>query len=391
MFTFSTLDTYKISHGKKSEKFNVDYKVLVRLYEPIIGSVAMSLYLTLESEFSLNKYSKTTNQIARLHKLTRSDDKSFNEAIELLKKYDLLSYKANQRKANDYLFVINPTRSAIEFFNNEKLNDALQVMVDDNYYKQVYNYFISTMINEDEYVDIEDIKITKELTEDEFYLQFMDKYPIIGSSCAITDKCKKEIARLKKLFKLSFDKIENAILNSFDYENNQMVINLEMLNDFISNKYGEEHLSADEKVAKTFESERSISYYQKLSGRTSLLPRETSMINELLDQYQISEGVLNVVINFYFRYGKNTMAPSKNYFVKVIEEMLMNNVSTTLDAMNYFRNRNKRIKDYKEKQTQTTQASVNPVEEIKVKKEEVEETSEIDIDLLNEFKKALGG
>ena len=64
MFTFSTLDTYKISHGKKSEKFTVDYKVLVRLYEPIIGSIALSLYLTLESEFSLNKYSKTTNQIA---------------------------------------------------------------------------------------------------------------------------------------------------------------------------------------------------------------------------------------------------------------------------------------------------------------------------------------
>ena len=61
MFTFSTLDTYKISHGKKSEKFTVDYKVLVRLYEPIIGSIALSLYLTLESEFSLNKYSKTTN------------------------------------------------------------------------------------------------------------------------------------------------------------------------------------------------------------------------------------------------------------------------------------------------------------------------------------------
>ena len=178
MFTFATLDTYKISHGKKSEKFSVDYKVLVRLYEPIIGSIAMSLYLTLESEFSLNKFSKTTNQIARLHKLTRIDDASFNEAIELLKKYDLLSYKANQRKANDYLFVVYPTKPANEFFSNEKLNNALQVMVDDTYYKQVYSYFIASSINEDEYVDIEDIKISKDLTEDEFYSQFNEKYPI---------------------------------------------------------------------------------------------------------------------------------------------------------------------------------------------------------------------
>ena len=162
MFTFSLLDTYKISHGKKSEKFNVDYKVLVRLYEPIIGSVAMSLYLTLESEYALNRYSKAKHQISRLHKLTQIDDKAFNEAIESLKNYGLLSYKANSRKANDYLFVLNPIKSAVEFFNTEKLNNALQVMVEDGYYKQIYDYFMSSSIIEDEYVDIEDIKNTKE-------------------------------------------------------------------------------------------------------------------------------------------------------------------------------------------------------------------------------------
>lgn len=385
MFTFATLDTYKISHGRKSEKFSVDYKVLVRLYEPIIGSVAMSLYLTLESEFSLNKYSKSTNQIARLHKLARIDDASFNEAIELLKKYDLISYKANQRKANDYLFVVYPTKPANEFFSNEKLNNALQVMVDDAYYKQVYSYFISSSVNEDEYVDIEDIKLSKELTEEEFYAQFHEKYPIIASSCAITSSCKKEINRLKKLFKLTYENIENAILNSFDYIENQMVINLEKLNEFVNNKYNGVTLSADEKIAQTFNAERSISYYQKMSGRTNLLPRETAMINELLDQYQISEGVLNVIINFYFKYGNRTMGASKNYFVKVIEEMLMNNVVSTLDAMNYFRNRNKKIKEFKEK-------VVHPVnQEIQIETNNENISSEIDQDLLDEFKKALGG
>lgn len=385
MFTFATLDTYKISHGRKSEKFSVDYKVLVRLYEPIIGSVAMSLYLTLESEFSLNKYSKSTNQIARLHKLARIDDASFNEAIELLKKYDLISYKANQRKANDYLFVVYPTKPANEFFSNEKLNNALQVMVDDAYYKQVYSYFISSSVNEDEYVDIEDIKLSKELTEEEFYAQFHEKYPIIASSCAITSSCKKEINRLKKLFKLTYENVENAILNSFDYIENQMVINLEKLNEFVNNKYNGVTLSADEKIAQTFNAERSISYYQKMSGRTNLLPRETAMINELLDQYQISEGVLNVIINFYFKYGNRTMGASKNYFVKVIEEMLMNNVVSTLDAMNYFRNRNKKIKEFKEK-------VVHPVnQEIQIETKNENTSSEIDQDLLDEFKKALGG
>ena len=384
MFTFSTLDTYKISHGKKSEKFHVDYKVLVRLYEPIIGSIAMSLYLTLESEFSLNRYSKTTNQISRLHKLTRIDEKEFNEAVELLKKYDLVSYKANQRKANDYLFVVYPAKSADEFFNSEKLNNALQVMVDDTYYKQVKNYFVSSSINEDEYVDIEDIKINKDMSEEEFYNQFAEKYPIIASSCFITTSNKKEISRLKKLFKLTYENVENALLNSIDYIDNQMYINLDKLNEFVNNKYGTSTLSGDEKIAKTFEEVRSISYYQKLSGRTTLLPRETSMIIELLDQYQISEGVLNVVINHYFNYGNKTMQISKNYFVKIIDDMLMNNVVTTIDAMNYFRNRNKRIQEYKEKSTNTYKKETQIEEEVKP------QTSQIDQNLLDELKKAFG-
>ena len=109
------------------------------------------------------------------------------------------------------------------------------------------------------------------------------------------------------------------------------------------------------------------------------------MIEELLSTYKISEGVLNTVINYYFTYGKNTVSNPKNYFIKVIEEMLINNVKTSLDAMNYFRNRNKRIQSYKE----------NLKNEVKLptsKKEDKldESTKEIDKDTLDEFLKAFG-
>lgn len=392
MYTFSSLDTYKISHSKKDEKLNVDYKVLVRLYEPIIGSIALSLYLTLESEISLNKSNKTNFTIARLHKLLQVDDKQFNNAIETLKQCGLISYKANQKKANDYLFVVYPTKSATEFLNDEKLNKALQVIVDEKYYQQIYNYFISNIINEDEYVDIEDIKLSKEWTEDEFYEQFYEKYPVIASyNHSINQQAKTEIKRLKNLFNLSYTEIENAILNSFDYENEQMKVNLVKLNQFIENKYqikqNENLKNSDEKIAEAFESERSIAYYKKLSGRSVLLPRETAMINELLDQYKISEGVLNVVISYYFKYGQRTLGVSKNYFVKIIEEMLLNNVKTTIDAMNYFRNRNKRIQKYKESNKKENNATMKVKEEKSTEKKE----ESISAETLAEFRRLLGG
>ncbi len=390
MYTFSFLDTYKISHDKKDTKFVIDYKVLVRLYGPIIGCNAMSLYLVLESEVSLNKDCNEHFTIARLHKLLQCDDKQFNMAIETLKEYGLITYKANQRKANDYLFVLKSTQTATEFLNDEKLNKALQVIVDENYYKQVCKYFLSIPIIEDEYVDIEDIKIVKDLTEDEFYGQFYEKYPVIASyEDVITSSDKKEINRLKKLFNLSYDDVENAILNSFDYIDNKMKLNVLKLNDFISQKYQEkvskENNNSDELIAKTFDRERSIAYYKKLSGRTTLLPRETAMINELLDQYKITEGVLNVVINYYFKYGQRTLGVSKNYFVKTIEEMLLNGVKTTLDAMNYFRNRNKRIKKYYENQKNNNEISLNS------KENKPNEDDTIDQATIDEFKKLMDG
>ena len=387
MFTFSPLDTYKISHAKKEEKFILDYKVLLRLYEPIIGSIAMSLYLTLESEISLNKYSKVNLNISRLHKLLQINDVQFNEAVETLKQYKLITYKANQRKANDYLFVIYPTKSAFEFLSDNKLNNSLSVVVDESYYKQVYNYFISSAINEDEYVDIEDVKLDNNITIDEFFFQFYEKYPIISSSSCIDDKCKEEIKRLKKLFNLNYDELESALLKSFEYENQKMVVNLSKLNSIVSEKYKKEVVdNSDEAIIRSFDNIRSIAYYKQLSSRGALLPSETSMINELLDRYKISEGVLNVVINYYFKYGKNTFGNPKNYFIKVIEEMIINNVKTTLDAMNYFRNRNKKIKSYKDKIN-----NENKIVETNNYKKEEGKSNEIDEKTLDEFLKAFGG
>ena len=389
MYTFGKNDTYKISNNKKEQKLVIDYKVLVRLYGPIIGSNALSIYLLFESEMSLNKNIKVSFSISRLLKLLQLKEDEFNEAIETLKQYSLIKYKANSKKENDFLFVVYPTKTALEFFDTAKLNNSLQVLVDETYYQQIYDYFMSSAINEDEYVDIDELSSQKDISEEEFYEQFYEKYPVISSSTAFNDKTKKEIARLKKLFNLDYSEIENSLLNSFDYSNDQLIIDLNKFNAFVEQKFKDKNKESDEMIENAFNNERSIAYYKKLSGRSALLPSETAMINELLDKYQISEGVLNVVINYYFTYKKQTMGLPKNYFAKIIEDMLIANVKTTLDAMNYFRNLNNRIKSYKNKENFT-----NKAEKVEVKVMHENKTNandEINSDLLNSFKEALGG
>ena len=129
MYTFGKNDTYKISNNKKEQKLVIDYKVLVRLYGPIIGSNALSIYLLFESEMSLNKNIKASFQISRLLKLLQIDEDMFNEAIETLKQYSLIKYKANSKKENDFLFVVYPTKTALDFFDTLKLNNSLSASI----------------------------------------------------------------------------------------------------------------------------------------------------------------------------------------------------------------------------------------------------------------------
>ena len=68
--------------------------------------------------------------------------------------------------------------------------------------------------------------------------------------------------------------------------------------------------------------------------------------------------------------------------------MLINNVKTTIDAMNYFRNRNKRIQSYKENKINR---QVEKVEERKEVKSVEEKDSSIDLQTMEEFRKLMGG
>ena len=365
MYTmFGQQDTYKISNIKNDGKFNIDYKVLVRLYLPILGSDAMSLYLVLDSEKSLNKGTRKNYNINRLHKLLQIDSKSFDEAMDKLVKCGLVVVKHSKKNVTDYLFKLIPTKTANEFFDNDKLSEALAVVVDSNYYEQVKNYFIMNSIDEDDYVDIDVNAYSSALTDDQFYENFYQKYPIIGDSNPITEADKKEIARIKKLFKFDYETIEKILLSSFESTDNGMILDRVRLNNAANKIYNEKQavLNPDQKIVIQFESFKPISYYQLKSKRTSLLPSEVQMIDYILDTYKIADGVFNVVIDYYYSKG-STFGNPQNYFVKVIEEMIRSDVKTTLDAMNFLRNKNKRAKEYTQRKEVEVKKETKVVEQ----------------------------
>jgi len=350
MQPLSGLDTYKIIHAKKIGKFDIDNKVLIRLYQPVIGSEAMALYYTLEDEYSLNKSLKSTNKINRLTKITGLNIDKLNDALEKLVNAQLIEVDKSNKIANKFQITIFKTKSAEDFFNDNKLVESLEVEVDSTYYQQIHDYFLG---NDDENETDEeftkgcDVKINKITTEEEFYNEFAKKYPTIINSLSISDKDKHEIRRLARLFNLDYVKIEKAILESFDAVDDSYKINLNKLNTFIEKEYSSvnKNESSEEKQIKVYESLNAFDYYSKIVNKLQILPSEINQITLFLNQYNISQGVFCVVLDYCYRYKKLYGYITNSIVVmnitKILTNLTLNNVSSVKEAMDYFKSLNK--------------------------------------------------
>ena len=73
--------------------------------------------------------------------------------------------------------------------------------------------------------------------------------------------------------------------------------------------------------------------------------------------------------------------------------MVISGVKTTIDAMNYFRNRNKRIQNYKQSLENKPKFEYKRKEVVKQEEkiEEKETSDDVDLATIEEFRKLMGG
>lgn len=131
-----------------------DRNLLILLYQPIIGSTAISLYYTLwsyldKSEFISSEW--THHHILRDMMISNSelmDAKVKLEAIGLIKTY------LKSGNVNNYVYELYSPISAYEFINNPLLNMAIFNAVGKLEYERIINYFRLPKVNLKEYEDI---------------------------------------------------------------------------------------------------------------------------------------------------------------------------------------------------------------------------------------------
>ena len=131
-----------------------DRNILMLLYQPIVGSSAISLYYTLWSY--LDKMELVSNEWAH-HHILRDMMISNNEFIEAKVKLEAIGLIKTYFKSgnvNNYVYELYSPISPSEFINNPLLNIALFNAVGKLEYDRIINYFRIPKINLKEYEDI---------------------------------------------------------------------------------------------------------------------------------------------------------------------------------------------------------------------------------------------
>ena len=131
-----------------------DRKIISMLYQPIIGSVATSLYYTLWSD--LDKTELLSMEYTHHHLMTslRMKLDVIITARKKLEAVGLLKTFLKKDNVNNYVYELYSPISANEFFNHPVLNIVLYNNVGKKEYENLLKYFKVPKINLSSYNDI---------------------------------------------------------------------------------------------------------------------------------------------------------------------------------------------------------------------------------------------
>ncbi len=352
----------------------VDKQVLISLYEPIIGSTAVSLFLTLWQDLEKGELiSRDLNH----HHLMVTLKKPLNEieiarhaleAVGLLKTY--LKKKENN---NEYLYELYSPLSAYEFFNHPVLSTLLLNNVGEMEYKYLNEYYKKIIVNKKEYEEItstmnetfksvtpyekenEDIrKRTKnniniaESIDFEFLNDSLPKGLITERT--FNKKVKELINQLAFVYNVDTMKMSDLIrmsISDIGLIDKEKLIQVVRKNyEFNTNgslptivyRTQPEHLKAPKgdtsnlgKMITVFENTKPYDFLRCKNKGAKPSQRELKILELLAINYELPPGVINVLIDYAIRVNDGKL--NQNYLEAIASTWKRKGIKTVPDAI----------------------------------------------------------
>ena len=373
-------DTYIVKNATMLN--NESRLVLIKLYQPIIGTVAINLYFTLWSNLDVSQIISTEYTHHNLMAIMRVKLEDILEAREKLEGIGLIKSYLKKGSINNYIYELYSPLDPYEFVSNPILSTTLISNIGKVEYEKILNFFKVPEVNLKEYEDISatfneifevtdalDVLDTKDIRKVKKVDLVVDEKIDLNSLLSfipneilnhnsITKDTKSLIYKLAYIYDLKEEELSELIRNSV---NERKLIDKDLLRSNCHNYYTFEHLnktpslvykkdpeylrtkvSDNSKKAKQIYTFENTSPYDFLSGKNKgIRPSKSdlALVETLMVDYDLTPGVVNVLIDYVLRINDNKL--TKNFALKIAQQWKRSNIKTVEEAMGICRRENK--------------------------------------------------
>lgn len=373
-------DTYIVKNATILN--NESRLILIKLYQPIIGTVAINLYFTLWSNLDTSQIISTEYTHHNLMALMRIKLEDILEAREKLEAIGLLKTYLKKGNINNYIYELYSPLDPDEFIDNPILATALLSNIGKNEYEKTLAIFKVPTFDLDGYEDIsasfsetfevndsleisdtEDVRKVKQL--DLIVDEKIDLNSLLGmipseilNHRTVTKEIKSLIYKLAYIYNLDEGELSELIRNSID---ERRIINKNLLRSNCHNYYTFEHQNVEpsliyknqpeylrkktsdgskkSKLIYTFET---TSPYDFLTGKNKgIRPSKSDLllIENLMVDYDLTPGVVNVLIDYVLKINDNKL--TKNFVLAIANQWKRANIKSVEEAINLCKKENK--------------------------------------------------
>lgn len=391
-----------------------DQKVLTLLYQPLIGSLAYSLYMTLWSQLEKDIY--WSDEYTHRHLMNLMDvqldaillSRKKLEGIGLLK-----TYQKKEEDESIYLYELQLPLSPDQFFSDDVLSVYLYNRLGKTNYRHIRERFLVDKISKEDYQDItlsfdevytslhyseialnnrselaEGIKLdaSKELLTRSNYsnLVFNNNYfdfdlftsslsSFIAPKKLLTDEVKETISRLAFVYQVNPLEMSRIVQETVLHEDEINLTELrKKVQEWYKFEYGskppalalrkhpkqyqtmanKEPKTEEEQLIKFFETVSPMELLESRSDGGKVPPPDVKIIEELILDYELLPGVVNVLLDYVLQ--RNDMKLSKSLINKIAGHWKRKNIKTVTDAMALAKEEHKKSLEFRDKKRNST-------------------------------------
>ncbi len=420
-YTLLPADRYIVIN--KSILSDTDKSIIINLYAPLIGSLAVSLYFTLWNDLGVGNLMSVDLNHHHLMVSLKSGIGGIKLARETLESFGLLKTYVRNGNVNDYVYEIYSPLTPAEFFNHPILNVVLYNNVGSKEYENLQEMYKYPKIDLKEYTDI-----TKKLDEVYDTSKFTLKDDVrdkMTSSIEVLSKINFDeiIASIPKgiINERAFNRKTRELINNLAFIYNIDTLRMTELIRSVLNEYGTidknglrivarkdyqfkkgtlptlvyrtqpEYLknplgdnSKRGRIIAVFENTSPYDFLRNKYHGAEPTSRDLKLLESLMIDLELTPSVVNVLIDYVLRKNNNSL--NKAYVETIAAQWKRAGLKTASEAMEFAEKEHKKlmkkIPEVKRKIEETPVWFNKKIEEDELTEKEEEELK----NLLKEFK-----